>query len=211
MFKKRSLALTLLLALCFSVTLLSMFRISKRSRRKYSKILSKLQPGDSSHSGASRRNKVKKDVWVEKSDNIFHYLVVSGDSILHLNQSRSKQMQAIEEMGDITCYLQQKKYYVDSKGAEASEFEGQPMQQICILKMADGTYNYFNKNFYGDNALISVYQLPGHELSSNVSVKDATKVLDGVCDSVKFSLDDQKPRLSTQNLQANVYTERPHE
>ncbi|MCH9632759.1 MAG: hypothetical protein S4CHLAM6_11000 [Chlamydiae bacterium] len=184
-----------------------MFRISKRNRRKYSKVLSKLQPQDQKHYGASKRSLVKKDVWVEKPDNLYHYIVVSGDSILHLNQMRSSQTHVIEEMGDITCYLQQKKYFMDSNGNEVPEQTAVPMQQVCVLKMAEGSYNYFNKKFIAQNALIQVFQLPGHELTTKISLENATKVLDGKCDSVNFSFNDNKPKLKTQNLKAQVYTQ----
>lgn len=184
-----------------------MFRVNRKSHRKYQKVLRELQPHDSKHYGASTRSLVKKDIWVEKPDGIFHYLIISGNSILHLNQMRSSQTHAIEEMHDITCLLQQKKYYVGENNEECDASFGRPVQQVCMLKLSEGTYNYFNNNFLGDNAYITVYQAEGHKLSSESIVDLKQKICEGKADSIKFSIEDNEPKLITRNFDAHIFTE----
>ncbi len=204
MFKKRSLAVVVILILCFGFTLLQMFHVSSRNRRKYAKMLLSMQPVSVDKYGSTRRNKVKKDLWVEKEEGLFHYLLVSGDSILHLNQNQQAKTHAVEEMDDITCYLQQKKYYLDPQGQEV-DGKGEARQQVCILKIASGKYHYLHNHFLGDNVLISIYDLPGHELST--SIETGKQLLGGTCDNIKFSLDEQNPNLRTHNLKAQIYTQ----
>lgn len=205
MFKKRSLLIVFILALVYTLTLSLMLRVTKKSKKNYLKTLSVLQPTASKHYGASKRNYVSKDLWINTQDQIYHYLIVSKDSILHLNQTRTSETKVIEEMENITCYLQQKKYYVDKNGEDTKDSFDNPMQQVCVLKIRNGTYNYFNKHFLGDVALISVYQLPGHEITPDISLSQATKILDGECDNVSFFFQEDKPNLRTNNLKAHIF------
>lgn len=205
MFKKRSLLVVLILTLVYTFTLTLMLKVTKKSKKNYLKTLSVLQPTASKHYGASKRNYVSKDLWVNTQDQIYHYLIVSRDSILHLNQTRTSETKVIEEMENITCYLQQKKYYVDDHGEDTNNSFDHPMQQVCVLKIRNGTYNYFNKHFLGDEALISVYQLPGHEINPDISLEKAAKILDGECDNVSFFFHENKPNLRTKNLKAHIF------
>lgn len=205
MFKKRSFAVVLFLVLCFGFTLFQMFHISPKNRKKYKKMLLSMQPVSENKYGSTKRNTVKKDLWVDKEQGIFHYLLISGDSILHLNQNKQAKTHAEEEMNDITCYLQQKKYYVDAQGKEV-ERDGEARQQVCILKIASGRYNYLQNNFLGDQVLISIYEFPGHELSP--SLQGGRQLLDGICDNIKFSFEAKNPNLRTHNLKANIFTDK---
>lgn len=182
-----------------------MFRVTDRSRARYQKILQVLQPSPVNHYGTTTRNRVTKDVWINNQGTLYHYLINSKDSILHLNQNLSSRTYVVEEMEDITCYLQQKKLYLDSEGNETSSPTPLPIQQVCVLKMNKGSYNYFTQNFLGDDVQINVYQLPGHELSSTLSFQNATELLNGHCDSINMLFKDQKPYLKTNNLKAQVF------
>lgn len=161
-----------------------------------------MQPTATKRSGISKRNYVTKDLWINTGEEFFHYLIVSEDSILHLNQTQSSQTKVIEEMENITCYLQQKKYY---KQPEDPLSPPEPMQQVCVLKIKSGTYNYFTKLFLGDEAFIDIYELPGHELTKHLSLYEAPKLLKGECDNVSFFFEEQKPNLKTNNLKAKIF------
>lgn len=204
MFKKRSFLIVLSLIAIYYIAGSFMFKVTERSKKRYFKTLCSMQPTATKHYGASKRNYVTKDLWINNQEELYHYLIVSEDSILHLNQTKSSQTKVIEEMENITCYLQQKKYYTFDENSEELD-KRVPMQQVCVLKIKNGTYNYFTKHFLGDEALISIYQLPGHELSNKLSLYQAPKILDGYCDSVSFDFHEQKPNLKTKNLKAKIF------
>lgn len=168
-----------------------------------------LRPEAVEHYGSTKRDLVTKDLWVNHKGSFYHYIIVSEDSILHLNQERSSNTKVQEQMSNMTCYLQQKKYYIDQDGRESTNHTSAiAMQQVCVLKIKDGCYDFSLKDFVGTDAKMKIYQLAGHDLSPTISLDKANVVLDGICDTVHFFFKDDQSHLKTTNLKAKIFTEK---
>ncbi len=135
---------------------------------------------------------------------------MSENSILHLNQSISKNTKVIEEMNHAVCFLQQKIYFVDELGKEVTDqFKLQnkvfPMQQVCKLKVSSASYAYQSKHFVGDDVEIEFYEMPGHELSVDIPLSKGKKLMEGTCDHIDFNYIQAIPNLKVKNLTAQVF------
>ncbi len=162
-----------------------------------------MQPKVQASQGSSSREEVSKNLWISRKGEKLRALIKSNESTLVLQQDIQFQTNAIEKINDCLCYIQQKKYYIDKNGLESSE-EGTPMQQVCVLKVSLGCYNYNSQEFNAKHSLITIYQLPGHEISDKMPLKQGVKILEGECDSIQFILSGQEPRLSAHNLNASI-------
>lgn len=209
MFKKRIILVLALIVTSYFTAGHFIFHITNKSRSNYRKMLETLKPEAVEHYGSTKRDLVTKDLWINHKDSFYHYIIVSEGSILHLNQERSSNTKVQEQMSNMTCYLQQKKYYIDQNGQECLDHsQAIAMQQVCVLKIKEGRYDFSLKDFVGTDAKMNIYQLAGHDLSPNISLDKATIVLDGICDHVHFFFKDDQSHLQTTNLKATLFTEK---
>lgn len=208
MFKKRSLLTLFILTTLFGLVWIKVFIISGKNKLDYLNTLEDLQPSKTQHRGTTHRNLVTKNLWRQDQDLVYQYIISSKESFLHLNQLRARDTKIIEEMTEVICLLQQKKYFVDSEGNEVkSPNKGRyfPMQQVCRLEVHEGVYEYATKKFHGEEVEIQIFELPGHDLNANHSFLIGKKVLEGHCDQIDFYFMEKVPNLKVQNLIAKIF------
>ena len=199
----------LLLALgIFSIT--RVFRVTDRKMLAYEKTLNYTKPCQKERKGVTHRKQVIKNLWVKKKDALHQYIVISEGSTLHLNQIRSKETKMSESMQEATCLLQQKIFFVDDKGTEIkdpSSFSGPvyPKQQICKLKVHDGSYNYYTKVFSGSQVGVTLYEVSTHEFHADIALESGKVMMNGQCDTIYFSMHEDSPNLELKDLVATVY------
>lgn len=207
---KRAITITIAL-LVFAITMISLkvFWVTDTDRLAHNQTVEYLQPSKANNSGTSHRNLVTKNLWMQRQEHVYQYQIKSQDSILHLDQPRATDTRATEKMEVAECLVQQKLYYVDDKGKEIkAPLPGQderPMQQICKIRVNQGVYHYFTKDFEGEKGQLEVYTLEGHALPKSLDA--GQKILDGHYDKISFYFVDSVPNLKVENLSAKVFGE----
>lgn len=209
MFRKKTILTTTLIVLISCLSLLKVFQVSRHDLKAYKRTLDYLQPIHQQQQGITHRNRVTKNLWMQKKDQLYQYMITSEGSTLHLNQLKSKETKVIEEMEKAICLLQQKLFFVDEAGQEVSPLEAKgllfPRQQLCKLEVESGVYNYFTKKFEGQNVQIEVIELPTHDFHAQLPLDKGRRLLQGECDQIHFYFIENLPNLKVENLVAQIF------
>ncbi|MBT3394144.1 MAG: hypothetical protein HN411_03415 [Waddliaceae bacterium] len=163
------------------------------------------------HVGSQHRHDVTRDYWFEDVNNtLMHCRISYANSELSIIYSDEDSPKLIEKMHDVTISMQEELYYILPDGREAVKQsngfllvrDGDPddseswfsddtpglitMQRIRHLDSAEAVYYYNTETFDAQSATFSIVIDKGHDISA--SSKDATLLMEGIADSVTFSL-----------------------
>ncbi len=213
MFRKRVFVIYAGILGLFAFFLLRLVHITPQDRSDYDELLSFFSRSDTKHHLSSDRTEVLKDLWIHRKDDLYHYSVFGENTSLHLDQRGKNGDTVTEDMQAVSCYLQQKKYYLDENGIEKTPdlfVEGKtyfPQQQICHIQAKNGHYDYLKKHFNGESVDLDVFQIPGHDLKFPCGILEGKLLLKGVADTIEFHFSENKPHIHTHNLTATIFAD----
>jgi hypothetical protein len=173
-----------------------------------------------------QRTRVQKDILFAENESRLQLRLLADDSQMVLDHNDG-QTAVIEQMNKVVCYMQEELYFVLPNGDEALFSKNQelrlrnqdpakpesyvskdtqglkPMQIIRFMKADKGTYYYKSDLFYAESVKIERFIMNGHEF--NGLSKDKKKIMDGIADSVEFSLDGKNINFKAGKLKASFY------
>ena len=150
-----------------------------------------------SDSATQMREGVRKEIWFSQEDKSrLHYRIESDSSVLTLAPSKGK-FDLIENLSNIRCWMQEKLYEADSID----------MQQVRYLKANEGIYRYSQQQFLASSVALSLFRLPGHELATPISTRDA--FLKGNAQDISFSVSGKTPQFEAHQFTASLRQEEP--
>ena len=197
MFRRTSIYATVLLA---SVSLLWGFSIIHVSSSEVAAIKQKIQDqklATSKNAFATtqqQRKDVVKEIWFTQEDNSrLHYRISSEKSLLTI-QPQGKNLDCIEKLEKIQCWMQDKLYDPTTSAG--------PMQQIRFLAAKDGLYRYTTQEFLAQTVDLSLYRLSGHELPKERII--SKPFLQGVAQDVSFGISGNNPQFKAQQFKAQL-------
>lgn len=144
------------------------------------------------------RKGVRKDIWFAQDDESrLQYHIESVASVLTLLPVKNK-FEVIETLQNIKCWTQDKLYY---NGENL-----QPMQQARYLEANEGIYHYGSQQFNAQGVTLSIFHLPGHNLSTQFL--DSKKAfLSGLAKSISFTISGKTPQFQAEQFKASLLKE----
>ena len=128
------------------------------------------------------RKNVQKDIWTEER---LHFRLFSESSKVRLK--KAKKVSFEETLKNLQCWIQDK---VDPKN-----------QQIRYFTSASGKYYFPDHKFYAEKINLYFYQLPGKELPSNISEKEA--YVSGIAKDISFYIFEKTPHFKAEHFRAH--------
>lgn len=150
-----------------------------------------------SDSATQTREGVRKEIWFSQEDKSrLHYRIESDSSVLTLAPSGGK-FDLIENLSNIRCWMQEKLY----------ETGASQMQQVRFLQASEGIYRYSQQQFLANSVALSLFRLPGHELITPLSTREA--FLKGNARDISFSVSGKTPQFEAHQFTASLRQEDP--
>ena len=171
------------------------------------------------------RQQVQKQLLFTENEQRMELQLLADNTQMIYDHS-SDQTKIVEQMNGIVCTMQEELYYILPDGREACFFdEGTllirnedaknpasyvsqatkgivPMQIIRHMVADKGFYDYKNDLFFAENVKIDCFTALSHELTLSLIPKK--KLMNGVADSVEFSLDGKKLNFKANKLKATL-------
>lgn len=171
------------------------------------------------------RLKVQKQLLFTENEQRMELQLLADNTQMIYDHS-SDQTKIVEEMNGIVCTMQEELYYILPDGREACFFNKEtllirnqdaknpasylprvtkgiiPMQIIRHMVADKGFYDYKNDLFFAENVKIERFTATGHELTPSLLPKK--KLMNGVADSIEFSLDGKKLNFHANKLKATL-------
>ncbi len=142
------------------------------------------------------REQVQKDIWFsQESATRLHYKIESQSSELVLVPTKNK-FEIIENLRNMKCWMQEKVY--DSSS-------GTPMQQIRFIKADEGVYRYNQQELVANTVSLSLFRLPGSELSTDLPSQKA--FLRGIAKDVTLTVSGKTPQFNARDFKATLREE----
>lgn len=179
----------------------------------------KLQP----YTATQQHRQTRKDFFFLQKGQRLQMQVISGDSELVLDH-HDDTTEVVEKMRDVVCIMQEELYYLLPDGHEIV-FNGDgkiemrngkkeilldlpqediakavPMQLFRYLEAEQALYYYQTERFEAEQARISKYVSPGHQLIK--TVKGLNPLMTGMAASVKFRTDAGLPEFTAVKFKA---------
>jgi hypothetical protein len=140
------------------------------------------------------RSGVRKDIWTSEEGKIrLHYRIESDSSLLKLLQLDNR-ADIVENLQGIRCWMQDKLYF----GSQ----DTLPMQQVRYLEADEGVYRYHSHQFDAHSVSLSLVRRPGHQLTFDLSPKDA--FLKGIAQNITFSISEGTPQFQAEQFRASL-------
>lgn len=148
-----------------------------------------------SQSATQTRQGVRKDIWFLQEDaSRLHYRIESESSLLTLDPAGGK-FDIVENLSSIRCWMQEKLY--DSGPSS--------MQQLRFLQAQEGIYRFRQQEFIASSVALSLFRLPGHELVTPTTTRDA--FLKGNAENISFSVSGKTPQFEAHKFTASLRQE----
>lgn len=155
----------------------------------------KLASQSLSESATQTRQGVRKDIWFSQEDTSrLHYRIESESSLLTLAPDNGK-FDIVENLSNIRCWMQEKLY---ENGLSC-------MQQLRFLQASKGIYRFRQQEFLANSVALSLFRLPGHELATPTSTRDA--FLKGKAEDISFSVSGKTPQFQAHQFTASLRQE----
>ncbi|MBA3957616.1 MAG: hypothetical protein H0X51_04370 [Parachlamydiaceae bacterium] len=169
---------------------------------------------------------VHKDIWFNHADQRLQMRLYSADTELVL-EHHDNLTEIIEQMQDVTCYMQEELFYVLPDGREVSlQPDGKlvlrhksskeeesyvvvtdepllPMQVIRHLEAENAVYHYQTDRFVANDVAVSRFVAAGHELLD--SLHDLVPIVSGIAQKVEFSLAGSDFKFQAHQLKATFH------
>lgn len=204
--------LALALIILFSLTMGTVFFISyTRSSdiQKYKNLEERAAAKNDNQLTYSQqiREGVCKEVWYQEQQKLNFRILSDYSTLLLLHENN--QLDVVEQMEDVSCFMQEELYYLLPNGKEAI-FQGDrllikhadpnletswtnlnqqgiiPMQIIRYLEAEKACYNYNTHLFLAEKVKIWRYRVKGHELIQ--TTKGLQHFMNGTAKNIEFAL-----------------------
>lgn len=151
----------------------------------------------SSDSASQTREGVRKDIWFSQDNDLrLQYRIESDSSILTLVPEKGK-LDIVENLSNIRCWMQEK----------LTQTPAGATQQLRYLQAAEGIYRLSKQNFFASSVTLSLFRLPGHELTTPTNTSQA--FLKGQAEDISFSVSGKTPHFEARHFNASLKTENP--
>jgi hypothetical protein len=174
-----------------------------------------------------QRKQVQKDILFAKDNSRLQLRLLADNSQMVLDHNEGETA-VIEQMNQVTCFMQEEIYYILPNGDEAiisgkddlllknhdpanltsyisKNTPGLKPMQIMRRMVADkGTYYFKSDLFYAENVKIERFIMSGHEFTGLSTFKN--KIMEGIADSVEFRLDAKNINFKANRLKASFFT-----
>lgn len=148
-----------------------------------------------SDNATQTREGVRKEIWFTQEDaSRLQYRIESDSSVLTL-APRDGKFDIIENLSNIRCWMQEKLYEVSNAS----------MQQIRFLQAKEGTYYFRQQQFLANAVALSLFRLPGHQLQTPESTREA--FLKGNAADISFSVSGKTPQFEAHQFTASLRQE----
>jgi len=171
------------------------------------------------------RHKVQKQLLFTENEQRMELQLSANDTQMIYDHS-SNQTKIVEQMNGIVCTMQEELYYILPDGREACFFNEEtllirnedvknptsyvskatkgivPMQIIRHMVADKGFYDYKSDLFFAENVKIERFTASSHELTPSLNPKK--KLMNGIADSIEFSLDGKKLNFKANKLKATL-------
>lgn len=215
---------------CVAYLYLSLGRYDAQDQIAYQKLVQNQDSTDAENSYTSRQQRkgLQKDVlFIEKGERLQMRLhsVMAELALDH----HDGQTEIVEQMKDVTCYIQEELFYQLSDGREAtkqadgrllikhadpqdqaswtaSNAPGLKAMQVVRFVEADTAFYYYkNDKFIADNVNVSRYVAPGHTIEQ--ASKKLQPIMSGVAAWVEFNLEGKEVNFKAYQLKAKFYSQ----
>lgn len=221
---------------CLAVVGFLLSRHTAEDKKEYRRLMLISNPtlaGQSEQASYTARQKrvgVQKDFTYQSKDTSLKMRLFSKEAELILDQ-QDEGTQIVEEMRNVTVYMQEELYYVLADGRSAhlqpngklllkgaspdlqtswislDDSRIQPMQIVRFLQAEKGAYFYKSDRCRAEDVWIERFVLAGHELDLT-KIKTGRLVLKGHADTVEFIMAGDDPKFSAQHFKAEIFINR---
>ena len=138
---------------------------------------------------------VRKDIFFAQEDNSrLHYRIDSSSSLLTMSPENNK-LEILENLSNVQCWMQEKLYSIGNKS----------MQQMRHLQASKGVYNLSKQEFIANDVMLSLFRIPGHELTTTIPASKA--FLKGKAEDIEFTVSGKTPRFEAHQFNASFTPE----
>jgi len=198
-------------------------------RKKYLELLhsSLSVKEERGYSATQKRLGVRKDILYSDDKGRLQLSIQSDDGAL-LVQHRDEETQIVENLDHFVCVMQEELFYRAAdgtelqhrsdgrmllRGSETKELlypieELEPMQSVRLLYADKARYYYGADRLTAKNVKISRYLLDGHALPTVEQVKEGALLMEGIADSVTFTVKRAAFDFKANRLKATFYEPR---
>ncbi len=210
-----------------------LFGISPKDYLSYHKLMESSQPQrylntSPKNESLQKRQNVTKNIWFTDNNKRMRFWLKSETSELSLFQENNS-ICVIENMYNVTGFMQQKLYYTLLDGREVIEnssgsyfvrglentneliplneiSELIPMQQVRYFTANQASYHFKNRTFLANDVTIYVYKTPGHQLTLTYNPENT--IMEGTAESAEFTFFHETPSVKMYNLDASFYSKK---
>lgn len=226
MFKTQIFLFSVVLLFAAAVTLFPFFHLDENDQHLFTKLLASSKPnshGPSTSYAEQVRHKVCKQLWFQEKGEALLCSLFSEKSALFFFYEDNK-IEAIEEMTDTKCVIQEELFYLLSDGQEAvkaaegrlrlrhadplltdswvdSDMPGlTPMQYVLYLEAEKAHYHYSSQLLVAEGVRFKKYRLEGH--ASPEAEPEIAPQISGSASSMECTLRKEQLDFHAKNLKA---------
>lgn len=228
-FSRSVAATSILFSACLVLLWIMLARFDSGDEANYQRLMqSQDDPQEvNAYTSRQRREGVQKDIFFSKNDQRLQLRLKSAQTELALDH-HDRQTEIVEQMSDVTCFIQEELFYKLKDGREAvRQKDGRllikhadpaiadswltvdnpslkPMQVIRQIEADTAFYYYKNSQFVAENVKVSQYVASGHSIEQ--ATKSVQPLMGGVASWVEFSPAGNGINFKAYQLKAKLYT-----
>jgi hypothetical protein len=218
----------------FAIGIFSFFQLGSFTNEdveEYENLIKSTNPQDTDknlqpYTSTQQHRTTHKDIWFTQGDQRLQLRLRSKDTRLVL-EHQDNNVQVVEHMQGVTCYIQEELYYVTKDGRElklkdngsyvlrksdskdareiklTDKISPTPMQVIRYLEADNASYYYQSDRFLAEQVHVIRVAVPGHTLTE--SLKGLIPLMSGIARSVEFTLADNELNFTAYQLKATLH------